>query len=72
MKGIRYVEITSEEARALYNQGFEILKVKHFKGGIETTFFNKDKDGKKLFLRLGNIIDYMVREDIYQSFYGVD
>ena len=56
MDSIRYVEVTSEEARALYNQGFEILKVKHFKGGIETITFNKDKDGKKLFLTL-DIID---------------
>ena len=71
MRSKRYVEITTGEANILYNHGFEILEVKHFKGGIETTIFNKKKDSKKKFL-IDDTIVYMVREDIYNSLYGID
>jgi len=67
----RYVEITSEETRMLYNLNFEILKVEHFKGGFEVKHMNKAIDGEKLFLRLDNIY-YMVREEVLNGFYGVN
>lgn len=71
MRSKRYVEITSGEASILYNHDYEILEVKHFKGGIETTIFNKKKDGKKNFVT-DDTIDYMIREDIFNSLYGID
>jgi len=71
MEGIRYVEITSEEARALYKRNFEIMKVVYFKGGFEIKPMNRIVNGEKLFLTLNNI-DYMVREDIFNSFYGIE
>lgn len=66
-----YVEITASEAKMLYNLNFEIVKVKHFKGRVEVSEYNKEKDGTKIIIDLRGI-DYFVREEVFNSFYGIE